>query len=132
MKDPWPEVDICVGGVDKGSALAAFLTHPEVLSYLRVTRIEPSRHVAVFGDAAKLPDRATQLAKDMAETLAAANANFERQSTGRQRQYILPKIGSDLGPVVTDADMGRPCSTWSLCLMSPRGGSGGSPPRSPI
>ena len=83
-------------------------------------------------DAAKLPDRATQLAKDMAETLAAANANFERQSTGRQRQYILPKIGSDLGPVVTDADMGRPCSTWSLCLMSPRGGSGGSPPRSPI
>ena len=52
MKDPWPEVDICVGGVDKGSALAAFLTHPEVLSYLRVPRIEPSRHVAVFGDAA--------------------------------------------------------------------------------
>lgn len=52
MKDPWPEMDICVGGVDKGSALARFLHHPAVLRSLGVEAVDPSRHVAVFGDAA--------------------------------------------------------------------------------
>ena len=52
MKDPWPEMDICVGGVDKGSALARFLRHPAVLRELRADVIDPARHVAVFGDAA--------------------------------------------------------------------------------
>ena len=52
MKDPWPEMDVCVGGVDKGSALARFLQHPAVLRGLGTDTIDPARHVAVFGDAA--------------------------------------------------------------------------------
>lgn len=52
MKDPWPEMDICVGGVDKGSALARFLRHPAVLRSLGADAIDPASHVAVFGDAA--------------------------------------------------------------------------------
>ena len=52
MKDPWPEMDICVGGVDKGSALARFLDHPLVRYHLGTDRIDPAVHVAVFGDAA--------------------------------------------------------------------------------
>ena len=44
-------MDICVGGVDKGSALARFLKHPQVLRSLSADHIEPSMHVAVFGDA---------------------------------------------------------------------------------
>ena len=52
MKEPWPEMDLCVGGVDKGSALSRFLQHPDVTAYLGVARVEPDRHVAVFGDAA--------------------------------------------------------------------------------
>lgn len=52
MKDPWPEMDICVGGVDKGSALARFLQHPAVLRHLGAKVINPAAHVAVFGDAA--------------------------------------------------------------------------------
>jgi len=52
MKDPWPEVDLCVGGVDKGSALARFLQQPEVLTHLGQPSVQPHTHVAVFGDAA--------------------------------------------------------------------------------
>ena len=52
MKDPWPEMDVCVGGVDKGSALARFLAHKALREHLGVGAIDPSRHVAVFGDAA--------------------------------------------------------------------------------
>ena len=52
MKDPWPEMDICCGGVDKGSALARFLTHSTLRLHLGTDCIDPARHVAVFGDAA--------------------------------------------------------------------------------
>lgn len=52
MKDPWPEMDLCVGGVDKGSALSRFLQRAEVCSYLGVRSVEPASHLAVFGDAA--------------------------------------------------------------------------------
>eukprot|EP00933_Yihiella_yeosuensis_P018320 TRINITY_DN15077_c0_g5_i1.p1 TRINITY_DN15077_c0_g5~~TRINITY_DN15077_c0_g5_i1.p1 ORF type:complete len:394 (+),score=75.68 TRINITY_DN15077_c0_g5_i1:160-1182(+) len=52
MKDPWPEIDINVAGVDKGKALARFVTSPEVLKYLGQDHIDPQKHVAVFGDAA--------------------------------------------------------------------------------
>ena len=34
MKDPWPEIDLNVAGVDKGKALARFLENTEVLEYL--------------------------------------------------------------------------------------------------
>ena len=46
MKDPWPEMDICVGGVDKGSALARLLRHPAVRTHLGAERIDASTHVA--------------------------------------------------------------------------------------
>lgn len=52
MRDPWPEIDVCVGGVDKGAALARFLRAPAVLTSLGAERIEPQTHLAVFGDAA--------------------------------------------------------------------------------
>lgn len=52
MKDPWPEMDITVGGVDKGSALCRLLRSPELRSHLGEIEIDASRHVAVFGDAA--------------------------------------------------------------------------------
>eukprot|EP00930_Biecheleria_cincta_P035198 TRINITY_DN24223_c0_g1_i1.p1 TRINITY_DN24223_c0_g1~~TRINITY_DN24223_c0_g1_i1.p1 ORF type:complete len:345 (-),score=60.51 TRINITY_DN24223_c0_g1_i1:183-1217(-) len=52
MKDPWPEIDINVAGVDKGKALSRFLQHPDVLRQLGVANIDPAKHVAVFGDAA--------------------------------------------------------------------------------
>eukprot|EP00933_Yihiella_yeosuensis_P018319 TRINITY_DN15077_c0_g4_i2.p1 TRINITY_DN15077_c0_g4~~TRINITY_DN15077_c0_g4_i2.p1 ORF type:complete len:350 (+),score=65.78 TRINITY_DN15077_c0_g4_i2:71-1120(+) len=51
MKDPWPEIDINVAGVDKGKALSRFITSPEVLQYLGRSHIDPQKHVAVFGDA---------------------------------------------------------------------------------
>ena len=55
LKDPWPEMDINVAGVDKGSALARFLQAAEVKEYLHLPssmQIDPAKHVAVFGDAA--------------------------------------------------------------------------------
>merc|ERR1711972_954079 len=52
MKDPWPEIDINVAGVDKGKALSRFLQHRSVLDLLRVDAINVPKHVAVFGDAA--------------------------------------------------------------------------------
>ncbi|CAE8721673.1 unnamed protein product [Polarella glacialis] len=51
MKDPWPEIDINVAGVDKGKALARFLQNSQVLEYLGQRSIDPSSQVAVFGDA---------------------------------------------------------------------------------
>ena len=52
MKDPWPEVDVTVGGVDKGSALARFLQRREVCAFVGADHVDPAEHVAVFGDAA--------------------------------------------------------------------------------
>jgi len=51
MKDPWPEVDINVAGVDKGQALSRFLQHESILKHLGVDSINPEEQVAVFGDA---------------------------------------------------------------------------------
>ena len=51
MKDPWPEVDITVAGVDKGKALNRFLQHESILKHLGIGSVDPERHVAVFGDA---------------------------------------------------------------------------------
>jgi len=51
MKDPWPEVDINVAGVDKGKALCRFLQNRSVLDLLRRDAIDVTKHVAVFGDA---------------------------------------------------------------------------------
>merc|ERR1712032_1756246 len=52
MKDPWPEVDINVAGVDKGKALNRFLQHESILKHLGIDGVDPERQVAVFGDAA--------------------------------------------------------------------------------
>mmetsp|Transcript_22681 Transcript_22681/g.61426 ORF Transcript_22681/g.61426 Transcript_22681/m.61426 type:complete len:360 (+) Transcript_22681:146-1225(+) len=52
---PWPEIDVNVAGVDKGTALARFLEAPSVKDYLgidRESKVQPAKHVAVFGDAA--------------------------------------------------------------------------------
>ena len=50
MKDPWPEMDICVGGVDKGSALARFVRHPKVRPFppapLRLASLGPRGRAA--------------------------------------------------------------------------------------
>merc|ERR1719433_172895 len=51
MKDPWPEVDINVAGVDKGKALDRFLRHQGVLEHLGVDAVGPEEQLAVFGDA---------------------------------------------------------------------------------
>jgi len=51
MRDPWPSIDMLVGGVNKGATLGRFLRHKEILDYLDMPVIVPARHVAVFGDA---------------------------------------------------------------------------------
>merc|ERR1712187_583105 len=51
MRDPWPSIDMLVGGVNKGATLGRFLRRPEILKYLDMPVIHPARHVAVFGDA---------------------------------------------------------------------------------
>mmetsp|Transcript_61175 Transcript_61175/g.192471 ORF Transcript_61175/g.192471 Transcript_61175/m.192471 type:complete len:363 (+) Transcript_61175:58-1146(+) len=51
MKDPWPEIDINVAGVDKGKALSRFLQNADVLQFLGQTGIDPAMQVVVFGDA---------------------------------------------------------------------------------
>lgn len=51
MKDPWPEIDITVAGVDKGTALSRFLGDRDILSHLRQECIDPGTQLAVFGDA---------------------------------------------------------------------------------
>merc|ERR1719343_1945320 len=51
MRDPWPSIDMLVGGVNKGATLGRFLRRPEILKCLDMPVIDPARHVAVFGDA---------------------------------------------------------------------------------
>ena len=45
MRDPWPEMDICVGGVDKGSALHRFLRSGS--GDVNVSRREMKIHVSL-------------------------------------------------------------------------------------
>jgi len=51
MRDPWPSIDMLVGGVNKGATLGRFLKHQQILKCLDMPVIVPGRHVAVFGDA---------------------------------------------------------------------------------
>ena len=48
MKDPWPEIDINVNGVDKGKALSRFLQNKGVLKTLNLKHIDVRMHMAAL------------------------------------------------------------------------------------